>query len=72
MERNSRLFNDKTNLIDQIFHICYSFMSYWFNLLTSGARAGDADLGQILVGKVSDSHSEDAQGKGEGTDSDDA
>ena len=71
-EHNNRLFNNSARSTHQTFHVCTTFISYWINFLSGGARKmTQRTLDRTVMGKASNNHSEDTQDRGRDNDSED-
>jgi len=71
-ERNNRIFNNSTRSSDQTFHACFTFISYWLNLLSDTSRELARQTGQIMeqmhTCQGSDSQSEETKDRKDDSD----
>ena len=70
-EWNNKIFNDSARSSNQTFCACFTFISYWINIISGRAsERARRTLEQTQLGDVSDRHFEEMQGGGHNDDFD--
>jgi len=64
-ERNNRIFNDLTRSSEQTYHICFSFIFHWINLLSVSSRElARQSVDLLQMGDNARNHSEEVREEG--------